>query len=104
MTLRLLMSRKHLNNRGTMDTEVFRSSGKRLAVSYTWATVDDYKPIDGKKGKRKMLVCVLREAYTGTPFTGCAVFKPKDEWDWDIAWRLATKRAIKAFCAGTSFD
>jgi hypothetical protein len=79
-----------------METQLFRSQGKKWAVTVVKTTLVGYHP-GSKAPRRKAVVAVLRHAYTGEPFTGIAILSPKDkDNDFEAAKKLAIKRAIRA--------
>lgn len=88
------------------QTETFRY-GKRFAVTFQCTQIDEYsrKPIgvsrraEQARTRRKAIVCILREAYTGIPYTGIAILAPCDikNWDYVKGCSLAMKRAIAAY-------
>jgi hypothetical protein len=96
----------------TSACEVFRFRGKRFAVTFASVSVPGYVPSTYKDSKgntkyrspsmtrRSAVLCIIRAAYTGVPYTGIAVFSPKDrKRNEEDARRIALKRAIKAICA-----
>jgi hypothetical protein len=79
-----------------METQLFRSQGKKWAVTVVKTTLTGYHP-GSKAPRRKAVVAVLRHAYTGEPFSGIAILSPKDkDNDFEAAKKLAIKRAIRA--------
>jgi hypothetical protein len=83
-----------------METQLFRSQGKKWAVTVVKTTLTGYHP-GSKAPRRKAVVAVLRHAHTGEPFTGTAILSPKDkDVDFEAAKKLAIKRAIRASFVG----
>jgi hypothetical protein len=79
-----------------METQLFRSQGKKWAVTVVKTTLVGYHP-GSKAPNRKAVVAVLRHAHTGEPFAGTAILSPKDkDNDFEAAKKLAIKRAIRA--------
>jgi hypothetical protein len=92
-------------------TEVFRYAGKKFAVTFASVPVPGYVPSiykdskgntkyrTSKQTRRSAVLCIIRQAYTGIPFTGIAIMSPKDrKSNLQEARRLALKRAIGAIC------
>jgi hypothetical protein len=93
---------------------LFRVEGlkSRLFVTFHEVKLDYYAPIKYKLVKRRngtfenkqdmgggrtAIVCVIREAFTGKPYTGMAVRHPKEKSDEGQARRLALRRAVRGY-------
>lgn len=81
-----------------LDNLHFKYNGNRYAVSFSYGTKIRNYAFDGKS--REAIICVIRRANTGEPFTGIAILKPRDKRDWELGQKIAAKRAIRALASG----